>query len=69
MKKENVLETAKIPQLIRKYLLPAIGKAKEGIFLSLSRQAFLQLPLIFIVSYFFQMNGVLFADSTADGLA
>ena len=56
-------------QILTSQFFPSIGKAKEGIFLSLSRQAFLQLPMILILSFFFGINGVLFAGPIADGLA
>lgn len=48
---------------------PSIGKAKEGIIASLSRQVIFQLPLILIFSMIWGLDGVLFAGPIADFLA
>lgn len=44
----------------------AIGKAKHSMFLSLSRQVLLLIPLTIILPHFFQLNGVWMAGATAD---
>jgi Na+-driven multidrug efflux pump len=56
-------------QILTSNFFPAIGKAKQGILLSLSRQAFLQVPLLVILPCFFGINGVLYAGAISDGLA
>lgn len=56
-------------QILTSNFFPAIGKARQGILLSLSRQAFLQVPLLLILPYFFGINGILFAGAVSDGLA
>ncbi len=56
-------------QILTSNFFPAIGKAKQGILLSLSRQAFLQVPLILILPYFLGINGVLYAGAISDALA
>ncbi len=56
-------------QILTSNFFPAIGKAKQGILLSLSRQAFLQVPLLLILPYFMGIDGVLFAGAISDALA
>lgn len=56
-------------QILTSNYFPAIGKAKQGIILSLSRQAILQLPLIVILPMIFGINGVLYAGPISDGIA
>lgn len=45
---------------------PSIGKAKEGMIASLSRQVFFQLPLILLFPLVWGLNGVLYAGPVAD---
>ena len=47
----------------------ASGKAKQGIFLSLTRQGLFLLPLLLILPLFFGIDGVIFAGPIADFLA
>ncbi|MDO4515722.1 MAG: MATE family efflux transporter [Bacillota bacterium] len=47
----------------------AVGEVKQGIFLSVSRQGFLLLPLLLILPLFLGLNGVLCAGPIADFLA
>ena len=47
----------------------AIGKPKNGTFLSLTRQIIFLVPLILILPLFFQINGILYAGPIADGMA
>ncbi len=56
-------------QILTSNFFPAMGKAKQGILLSLSRQAFLQVPLLLILPYFMGINGVLYAGAISDALA
>lgn len=56
-------------QILSSNFFPAIGKAKEGVFISLSRQAFLQLPLIVILPLFLQINGIMLTGPISDGFA
>lgn len=45
---------------------PAIGKAKEGALLALSKQIFILLPLMLILPNFFGLDGVIFATPISD---
>ena len=47
----------------------AVGEVKQGIFLSVSRQGFLLLPLLIILPLFLGLDGVLCAGPIADFLA
>lgn len=47
----------------------SIGDVRRGIFLSLSRQGFLLLPLLIALPLAFGLNGVLYAGPIADALA
>ena len=47
----------------------SIGAVKQGIFLSVSRQGFLLLPLLIILPLFLGLDGVLYAGPIADFLA
>ncbi len=47
----------------------SIGKAKRGMLLSLTRQILFLLPLIFLFSRLFGIDGVMFAGPIADGVA
>jgi putative MATE family efflux protein len=47
----------------------ALGKAKQGIILLLSRQGLFLIPTLLILPRFFGLNGVLYAAPVADGLA
>ncbi len=48
---------------------PTIGKAGKGVFLSLSKNVMLQLSLLFILSHFFGLNGIMFSYPITDFLA
>ena len=47
----------------------SIGKAKLGVFMSLTRQILFLLPLIVIFPIFFGIDGVMYAGPIADGAA
>ena len=47
----------------------SIGAVKQGIFLSVSRQGFLLLPLLAILPRFLGLDGVLYAGPAADLMA
>ena len=47
----------------------AIGKPKNGTFLSLTRQIIFLVPLILILPLFFGISGILYAGPIADGMA
>ncbi|WP_024834401.1 MATE family efflux transporter [Ruminiclostridium josui] len=47
----------------------SIGKYKQAMFLTLSRQIIFLVPLLFILPIFFKMNGVLFAVPVSDLLS
>lgn len=53
-------------QPISSTFFTAIGKPYKGILLSLTRQAFLQIPLILILPIFFGLDGILFATPLSD---
>ncbi|MDE6020235.1 MAG: MATE family efflux transporter [Ruminococcus sp.] len=44
----------------------SIGKAYKGVFLSLTRQFIFLMPLLLICSYFWGLNGIMYAAPTAD---
>lgn len=50
-------------------MFTAIGKAGKGLILSLSRQGYFLIPLLFILPRIFGINGVLYAAPIADVLA
>lgn len=47
----------------------AIGKAKKGLFISLTRQIIFLLPLLIILPLFMGIEGIMFAAPVADGIA
>lgn len=47
----------------------AIGKAKKGLFISLTRQIIFLLPLLIILPLFMGVEGIMFAAPVADGIA
>lgn len=56
-------------QPITSNFFTAIGKPKRGIFLSLTRQIILLLPLILIFPLFMGIDGIMYAGPVADGTA
>jgi putative MATE family efflux protein len=56
-------------QIISSNYFQAIGKAKISIFLSLSRQVIILIPLLFILPKFFGLNGVWVSSPSADALS
>nr|WP_321463862.1 MATE family efflux transporter [uncultured Cohaesibacter sp.] len=46
--------------------LQAMGAAKESLILSISRQGFIFIPMIFILNYLFGLSGVVYAQPVAD---
>lgn len=56
-------------QPICSFLFTAIGKAKKGVIVSLTRQILFLLPLILIFPRFFGIDGVMYAGPIADGAA
>lgn len=56
-------------QIISSNYFQAIGKAKVAIFLGLSRQVILLIPLLIILPTIFKLDGVWFAGPTSDFLA
>ena len=49
--------------------LQAMGAAKESLILSISRQGFIFIPMIFILNHFFGLSGVVYAQPVADVMA
>ncbi len=56
-------------QPITSNFFTAIGKPKKGVFLSLTRQFIFLIPLMLILPALFGLDGILFAQPTADLLA
>jgi len=56
-------------QIVSSNYFQAIGKANISIFLGLSRQVILLLPLLFILPRFFGLNGVWMSGPSSDALA
>lgn len=56
-------------QIVVTNFFQSIGKAKESIFLSLSRQFLMLIPALYILPTFFQLDGVWASFPTADFLA
>lgn len=56
-------------QILTSSYFSSIGKAARGIFVSLSRQVLLFLPLILILPLFWGIEGILYAAPIADGIA
>lgn len=56
-------------QVVGANYFQAVGKPKQAMFLSLSRQVLFLIPLLLVLSKFFGLNGVLFAGPAADLLA
>lgn len=50
-------------------LFLALGKAKEGFFLGICRQGICFVPVILIIPIYFGLNGILYAQPIADGIA
>lgn len=50
------------------YTFQAMGKGKESLLLSACRQGLVNIPLLFILNYFFLINGVLWTQLVADVL-
>lgn len=56
-------------QMVVTNFFQCIGKVKISIFLSLSRQLLILIPLLAILPLFFQLNGVWYALPTSDATA
>ena len=56
-------------QIVSSNYFQAIGKAKISIFLGLSRQVILLIPLLFILPRFFGLNGVWMSGPCSDAIA
>ena len=56
-------------QTITSNFLTAIGKPKQGIFLSLTRQIIFLLPLILIMPLIMGIDGIMYAGPVADCMA
>jgi len=56
-------------QIVSSNYFQAIGKARISIFLALSRQVILLIPLLFILPRFFGLNGVWMSGPSSDALA
>jgi len=56
-------------QIVSSNYFQAIGKAKISMFLSLSRQVIILIPLLLILPRFFDLNGVWISGPSADALA
>lgn len=56
-------------QIVSSNYFQATGRPKHSIFLSLIRQVIVLIPLIYILPYFFKLNGVWFAGPTSDFIA
>ena len=56
-------------QMVTTNFFQCIGKVKVSIFLSLSRQLIVLLPMLWLLPHFFQLNGVWFSMPTSDLLA
>ena len=52
--------------MVYNFMFMALGRAKEGGFISISRQGLFFLPLIFILPLFLGINGVILAQPAAD---
>ena len=50
-------------------LFLALGKAKGGLFLGVCRQGICFIPIIFTFPLFWGLNGILYAQPIADGIA
>ena len=48
------------------YTFQAMGRGKESLLLSASRQGLINIPLLFLLNYLFQINGVLWTQIIAD---
>ena len=56
-------------QIVSSSYFQAIGKAKVSIFLSLSRQVLILMPLLFTLPRFFELNGVWMSGPSSDAIA
>ncbi|HOS16692.1 MAG TPA: MATE family efflux transporter, partial [Bacteroidales bacterium] len=56
-------------QMVVSQFFQSIGKAKEAVFMSLSRQMLFLLPFLFIFPYFWGTTGVWFSMPMSDFLA
>ncbi len=55
-------------QPVTAVFLTATGKATKGLFISLTRQILLLLPMVIILPMFWGINGILYAGPIADGI-
>ncbi len=56
-------------QIVVSQFFQSIGKAREAVFLSLSRQMLFLFPLLLIIPYFWELNGVWLSMPISDSLA
>lgn len=56
------------PQMIANTSIQAFGKGKATLFISITRQGLLFIPLLFIMNYVFGFTGLLLAQPIADGI-
>ena len=56
-------------QLLSSNFFAAIGKPVKGMLLSLTRQVFFLIPLLFILPLFLGIDGIMYAGSVADAIA
>jgi Na+-driven multidrug efflux pump len=51
---------------INEFAFQAMGKAKESLILSISRQGFVFIPFLFISNYLAGLNGIIWSQPLAD---
>ena len=56
-------------QLLSSNFFAAIGKPVKGMLLSLTRQVFFLIPLLFILPLVFGIDGIMYAGPVADAIA
>ena len=56
-------------QIVTSSYFQAVGKPRESMFLSLSRQVLFLIPLLYLLPHFFSLTGVFAAGAAADFLA
>ena len=56
-------------QLLSSNFFAAIGKPVKGMLLSLTRQVFFLIPLLFILPLFLGIDGIMYAGPVADAIA
>ena len=56
-------------QLLSSNFFAAIGKPVKGMLLSLTRQVFFLIPLLFILPLFWGIDGIMYAGPAADSIA